>query len=184
MAANLLLCLMFVGPFGVRGLGLALSLSAILEFSLLFRSLRRKLGGLDEEVLVGSVAKSCAATVVMAEVVGLLALLLHAAGHLNTGTLGDAFLALFGGTVIGAVAFLAVSSFLGSEEMEVLRFREQRGADTHAVLDDMRGPPAGCRTNLSLVAFPLRRGDRDRIIALNADSCRRDLMVGDGLEFC
>ncbi len=123
MAANLLLCLLFVGPFGVRGLALALSLSAILEFSLLFRVLRRRLGGLDEEKLVGSVTKSCAATVVMAEVVGLLALLLHASGHFSTGNVGDAFLALFGGSVIGMGVFFAVSSFLAHEEMELLQRR-------------------------------------------------------------
>ena len=51
MVANLLLCLAFVGPFGVRGLGLALSLSAILEFSLLFRALRVRLVGLEEDRL-------------------------------------------------------------------------------------------------------------------------------------
>ncbi len=123
MVANLLLCLMLVGPFGVKGLGLALSLSAILEFSLLFRALRKRLGGLDEEKLVGSVAKSSAATVVMAEVVGLLALLLHASGHFNAGTLVDAFLALFGGSVIGVGVFFAVSSFLAHEEMELLERR-------------------------------------------------------------
>jgi peptidoglycan biosynthesis protein MviN/MurJ (putative lipid II flippase) len=102
---------------------LALSLSAILEFSLLFRVLRRRLGGLDEEKLVGSVAKAGAATVVMAEVVGLLALLLHASGHFDTGTFGDAFLALFCGSVIGAGVFFAVSSFLAHEEMELLERR-------------------------------------------------------------
>ena len=57
MVANLLLCLILVGPLGVRGLGLALSLSAILEFSLLFRTLRSRLVGLEEEKLVGSVFK-------------------------------------------------------------------------------------------------------------------------------
>ncbi|MGD0115424.1 MAG: murein biosynthesis integral membrane protein MurJ [Dehalococcoidia bacterium] len=123
MVANLLLCLVLVGSFGVKGLGLALSLSAILEFSLLFRALRKRLGGLDEEKLVGSVAKSSAATVVMAEVVGLLALLLHASGHFNAGTLVDAFLALFGGSVIGVGVFFAVSSFLAHEEMELLERR-------------------------------------------------------------
>ncbi len=123
MAANLLLCLVLVGPLGVKGLGLALSLSAILEFSLLFRVLRQRLGGLDEEKLVGSVTKSSAATVVMAEVVGLLALLLHATGHFNTGTVSDAFLALFGGSVIGVGVFFAVSSFLAHEEMDLLQRR-------------------------------------------------------------
>ena len=123
MVANVMLCLAFVGPFGVRGLGLALSLSAILEFSLLFRALRVKLVGLEEERLVGSVARSAAATIVMAEVVGLVMLVLHASGHLNTGSLGDAFLALFGGSVLGVGAFFGVSWYLGSEEMGVLRRR-------------------------------------------------------------
>ena len=59
----------------------------------------------------------------MAEVVGLIVLLLHAPGHLNTGNLGDAFLALFGGSVVGVGAFFAVSSFLGSEEMQMLKRR-------------------------------------------------------------
>ncbi len=123
MIANLVLCLVLVGPMGVKGLALALSLSAILEFTLLFRVLRKKLGSLDEEKLIGSVTKSSAATVVMAEVVGLLALLLHASGHFNTGTLGDAFLALFGGSVIGAGVFFTVSSFLAHEEMDLLERR-------------------------------------------------------------
>jgi putative peptidoglycan lipid II flippase len=123
MIANLVLCLMFVGPFGVRGLGLALSLSAILEFSLLFRALRARIVGLEEDRLTASVGKSVAATVVMAEVVGLIVLLLHAAGHLNTGNFGDAFLALFGGSVVGVGAFFAVSSFLGSEELQMLKRR-------------------------------------------------------------
>ena len=57
----------------------------------------------------------------MAEVVGLIVLLLHASGHLNTGSIGDAFLALFGGSVLGAGAFFGVSSFLGSEEVVLLR---------------------------------------------------------------
>ncbi len=95
-------------------------MSAILEFSLLFRSLRSRLVGLEEDRLAGSVVRSAAATVVMAEVVGLIVLLLHASGHLSTGSLGDAFLALFGGGVIGVAAFFGVSSFLGSEEMRVL----------------------------------------------------------------
>jgi putative peptidoglycan lipid II flippase len=123
MVVNLLLCLIFVAPFGVGGLGLALSLSAILEFSLLFQTLRRRLGGVEEGQLMGSVLKMAGATIAMAQVVGLLMLLLHASGHLNTGNLGDAFLALFGGTIIGVLAFFGVASFLESEEIGVLMRR-------------------------------------------------------------
>jgi putative peptidoglycan lipid II flippase len=123
MLANLILCLILVGPFGVRGLGLALSLSAILEFFLLFRVLRRRMFGLDERHVANSVTRTVGATVLMAEVVGLFVVLLHVSGHLNTGSTGDAFLALVGGGVIGTGAFLAAASLLGSEEVGVLRRR-------------------------------------------------------------
>jgi hypothetical protein len=56
----------------------------------------------------------------MAEVVGLFVVLLHVSGHLNTGSTGDAFLALVGGGVIGTGVFLAAASLLGSEEVGVL----------------------------------------------------------------
>ena len=59
----------------------------------------------------------------MSEVVGLFVVLLHVSGHLNTGSTGDAFLALVGGGVIGTGAFLATASLLGSEEVDVLRRR-------------------------------------------------------------
>ncbi|MGD0765859.1 MAG: murein biosynthesis integral membrane protein MurJ, partial [Dehalococcoidia bacterium] len=81
MLANLILCLIFVGPFGVRGLGLALSLSAILEFSLLFRVLRVRLSGLEEGKLISSAARTLGASVLMAEVVGLALIFLHVIGH-------------------------------------------------------------------------------------------------------
>jgi putative peptidoglycan lipid II flippase len=123
MLANLILCLILVGPFGVRGLGLALSLSAILEFSLLFRVLRRRMFGLEEGHIVNSVTRTVGAAVLMAEVVGLFVVLLHVSGHLNTGSTGDSFLALVGGGVIGTGVFLAASSLLGSEEVDVLRSR-------------------------------------------------------------
>jgi putative peptidoglycan lipid II flippase len=123
MLANLILCLILVGPFGVRGLGLALSLSAILEFSLLFRVLRRRMFGLEEGHVVNSVTRTAGAAVLMAEAVGLFMVLLHVSGHLNTGSTGDSFLALVGGGVIGAGTFLAAASLLGSEEVDILRSR-------------------------------------------------------------
>ncbi len=123
MLANLILCLLLVGPMGVRGLGLALSLSAILECSLLFRVLRRRLWGLDEGHIVYSLSRTAGATVLMAEVVGLVMVLLHVAGHLNTGSLGDAFLALVGGSIVGVGVFFVTASHLGSEEVNTLLSR-------------------------------------------------------------
>ena len=123
MIANLILCLMFVGPFGVRGLGLALSLSAILEFYLLFRVLRRRTFGLDEGHIINSVTRMIAATVLMAETVGLFLIFLKVTGHPTTGSLGDAFLALVGGGIVGAGTFLLAASQLGSEEVGIIRSR-------------------------------------------------------------
>jgi putative peptidoglycan lipid II flippase len=123
MLANLILCLILVGPFGVRGLGLALSLSAILEFFLLLRVLRRRMFGLEEGHIINSVTRMVAATVLMAEVVGMYLILLKASGHLDSGSLGDAFLALVGGCIVGAGTFFVAASQLGSEEIDILRRR-------------------------------------------------------------
>ena len=123
MIANLILCLIFVGPFGVRGLGLALSLSAILEFYLLFRVLRRRTFGLDERHIINSVTRMVAATVLMAETVGLFLIFLKVTGHSTTSSLGDAFLALVGGGIVGAGTFLLAASQLGSEEVGIMRSR-------------------------------------------------------------
>ena len=123
MIANLILCLIFVGPFGVRGLGLALSLSAILEFYLLFRVLRRRTFGLDEGHIINSVTRMVAATVLMAETVGLFLIFLKVTGHSTTSSLGDAFLALVGGGIVGAGTFLLAASKLGSEEVAIIRSR-------------------------------------------------------------
>jgi putative peptidoglycan lipid II flippase len=123
MIANLILCLIFVGPFGVRGLGLALSLSAILEFYLLFRVLRRRTFGLEEGHIINSVTRMIAATVLMAETVGLFMIFLKVTGHSTTSSLGDAFLALVGGGIVGAGTFLLAASQLGSEEVDIIRGR-------------------------------------------------------------
>jgi len=82
--------------------------------------LRRRMFGLDEGHVANSVTRTVGATVLMAEVVGLFVVLLHVSGHLNTGSTGDAFLALVGGGVIGTGVFLAAASLLGSEEVGIL----------------------------------------------------------------
>lgn len=120
MVANLILCLILVNPLEVRGLGLAYSLSAILEFALLFSVLRQRLSGLDDRQVAASAARTTGATVLMAEAVGLFVMLLHLSGHLDTGSLGDAFVALVGGGALGAAVFLFGASVFGSDETGVL----------------------------------------------------------------
>jgi putative peptidoglycan lipid II flippase len=120
VAANLLLCLTFVDPFGVRGLALAMSLATVLEFSLLFRALNGRLDGLEADRLAYSLTRTAAATILMAEVIGLLMVILSVNGRLNTGGLVDSFLALAGGAVLVSVAFSLAAHFLRSEEMATL----------------------------------------------------------------
>jgi putative peptidoglycan lipid II flippase len=47
MAINLVLSLVLVWPFGIKGLAAALSIATIVEFTLLIRNLEHRLGGLD-----------------------------------------------------------------------------------------------------------------------------------------
>lgn len=123
MLANLILCLILVNPFEVRGLALALSLSAILEFYLLFRVLRRRVRGLDEGRIVNSVVRTIGATILMAEAIGVYIILLHLTVGFDAGNAGDAFLALFGGGIIGGAVLLFAASALNIEELDILRSR-------------------------------------------------------------
>ena len=120
MLANLVLSLILVVPLEVRGLALALSLAAIMEFVLLFRVLSRRLGGLEEGRIVYSVTRSVGSTILMAEVVGLFVVILHATGHLNTGSFSDAFAALVGGGLIGASVYFLTAHVLRCEEVGTL----------------------------------------------------------------
>ncbi len=120
LVANLILSAIFVGPFEVRGLALAVSLATILEAALLFWTLRARLEGLDLRALGRSLGRTLIAVALMAEVVGFYLILLHQADHLNTGRLLDAFLALAGGGLLGGTVFLATARALRSEEMETL----------------------------------------------------------------
>jgi hypothetical protein len=97
-----------------------MSLATVLEFSLLFRALNGRLDGLEADRLAYSLTRTAAATILMAEVIGLLMVILSVNGRLNTGGLVDSFLALAGGAVLGSVAFSLAAHFLRSEEMATL----------------------------------------------------------------
>lgn len=120
LVANLVLCAIFVVPFEIRGLALAVSLATILEAALLFRALNLRIGGLDLRTIGRSIWRTLAASVVMVEVIGLYLIFLHQAGHLDTSSFVDASLALLGGAVLGGATFLAVARALRSDEMELL----------------------------------------------------------------
>ena len=115
MVVNVALCAALVAPLGVRGLALAASLAAIMEFALLLRALQLRVGGLDARGLRRSAGRTVVATVVMAQVVVLLLILLHAAG-VEQESVPGALLLSSAGALAGAVTYALAASLLRSEE--------------------------------------------------------------------
>jgi putative peptidoglycan lipid II flippase len=121
MALNLVFALLFVGPFEVRGLALAVTLATTVEFAFLFRALHRRLdGGLDLGRLVYSGWRTVAATALMAEAVAVYLIALRVLGLLDTENVLGAALALGGGTAIGVGVFLGTAARLKTPEVETL----------------------------------------------------------------
>jgi putative peptidoglycan lipid II flippase len=63
--ANIVLCLILMGPLAHAGLALAASFSSMLNFILLILALRKKLGALGWKKIVESIAKSVICSVIM-----------------------------------------------------------------------------------------------------------------------
>jgi putative peptidoglycan lipid II flippase len=120
MIVNLLLSLALVVPFGIRGVASALSVAAIVEFVLLWRTLARRVPGLDDSIMATSLLRTGAATVLMAEVLALWLAVLHFAGMLDVDQKLDAGLAVMGGVAIGAAVYFYASRALRSQEAAVL----------------------------------------------------------------
>jgi putative peptidoglycan lipid II flippase len=130
LVTNLILSAILVGPLGVRGLALSVSLATLLEAALLFWTLRGRLEGLDLPAIGWSVGRTALATVLMAEAIGLYLVLLHQAGHFDFSSTIDAFLALAGGGLLGGAVFAGAARALRSEEAELMlrRLPRLRGA--------------------------------------------------------
>jgi putative peptidoglycan lipid II flippase len=117
MVANVALCAAFVAPFGLRGLAAAASLAAIAEFVLLLRASHARHGGLT---LRRSVSQTVIATLVMAEAIVLLMMLLRAAGADPRTVQGALVLSTAGG--LGGLATYSLTALLvGSEDFTLLR---------------------------------------------------------------
>jgi putative peptidoglycan lipid II flippase len=126
LGTNLILSSIFVWPFGVSGLALAVSLATLLEAGLLFVTLRGRIEGLDVRAIGKSFQWTAVSTVLMAEVVGCYLILLHHAGHLHPGNTIDSFLALAGGSMLGGVTYILCARALRLEEAETLLRRIPR----------------------------------------------------------
>ena len=96
MVINLVLSLILVWPFGVGGLAAALSVATIVEFTMLVRTLDRRLDGLDTQRTMASVVTTIVATVLMAEAIALWLALLKLTGLLDLSQKPEAALALLG----------------------------------------------------------------------------------------
>ncbi len=120
MVINLVLSLVLVWPFGIKGLAAALSIATIVEFTLLIRNLEHRLGGLDAAHLMASLTRTIVASVLMAEIVLLWLALLRLAGILDLASKPQAGFAVIGALMLGASSFFYGSRALRSDEAEVL----------------------------------------------------------------
>ena len=135
MVINLVLSLILVWPFGVGGLAASLSVATIVEFTLLLRTLNRRIGGLENEKTIASVVTTCIATVLMAEFIGLWLALLRLAGLLDLASKPEAGLAVLGGVGGGAAVFYFVTRALGSIEARTVVERVPLPASMRAIME-------------------------------------------------
>jgi putative peptidoglycan lipid II flippase len=130
VAVNILLMVALVDPYGVEGLALALSVSATVEVIGLLVALRRRLGRLDGRVLLSSVARSSAATLVAAGVMFLALGFLSVAGSavgLQSGGAVTRLVLLLVPAALGGAAYLATAFVLRAPELDVIRRLVSRG---------------------------------------------------------
>ncbi len=121
VVANIGLMVLLIGPMGVEGLALAISISATVEVVGLLWALRMRLGGLDGWSLLASVARSGMATAVASAVMaaaflGLGAVLPDLEGH-AVGRL----LTLLIPAAAGGAAYVLVAAVLRAPELATLR---------------------------------------------------------------
>jgi putative peptidoglycan lipid II flippase len=135
MLINLVLSLVLVWPFGIKGLAAALSVATIVEFALLVRTLDRRLRGLATREIAVSTARTVTATVLMCEAIAIWLAALKFAGLLDLGRKPEAGLAMLGGIAIGGAVYIYTSYRLRSDEARALwrrlpvpeRFRRASG---------------------------------------------------------
>jgi putative peptidoglycan lipid II flippase len=121
VAVNVPLMLWLVGPMGVEGLALALSISTLLEVGGLLVSLRRRIDTIQEGSVLRSTARSAVAAVVAALLMlGGLTLVREWAPALLADGLGRV-LVVAALTAAGAAIYLLVASALRSPEIGQMR---------------------------------------------------------------
>jgi putative peptidoglycan lipid II flippase len=126
VAINVPLMALLVGPMGVEGLALALSISAVLEVIGLLWSLRRRIDSVDETAILRSVGRAAVAGVVSALfLLGSVTLLAGSLGGLLDNVVGR-LLALLLLSAAGGAVYLAAAAALRAPEIGQLRGYLQR----------------------------------------------------------
>jgi putative peptidoglycan lipid II flippase len=132
VAINVPLMVALVGPMGVEGLALALSVSSVLEVLGLLWALRRRIDSIEGGAIARSFGRSAAAGgAAAAAMLAGLALTEAIRGELLVDPIGRVGV-LFGVGGAGVLAFLIVSAGLGSPELDQLRGILRRRARTAA----------------------------------------------------
>ena len=121
VAINVPLMVLLVGPMGIEGLALALSISSVIEVIGLLWSLRGRLEGIDGGAILGSLLRAGLAALAAGIVMGAgLAALTAVAPDVMADPLGR-LVALVVLSAAGGAAFIAVAALLRSPELRQLR---------------------------------------------------------------
>ena len=127
VAINVVLMAALVGPMGVEGLALALSISAVLEVIGLLWSLRRRIESIEGGEILGSVARAGVAAVAAGLLMfGGLAVVEATVGGLLDNPLGR-LIVLLALAAAGSAIYLVVAAALRSPELVQLRALMRRG---------------------------------------------------------
>lgn len=116
MVLNLLLSIALVGPMEHDGLALAMSVATIVEASLLFIFLQRRLAGPEAGYLPSFFLRTVAATALMAAVVAVFIAVVEAADPLGAHTVWEALVKVAGGVALGGGTFFLAALLLRCEE--------------------------------------------------------------------
>jgi len=128
VAINIVLMAALVGPMGVEGLALALSIAAILEVIGLLWSLRRRLDSIEGGEILGSLARAGLAAIGAALLMlGGLAIVEATVGGLLDNAIGRLVVLLVLAAAGGAI-YLVIATALRSPELVQLRTLLRRGS--------------------------------------------------------
>lgn len=122
MLLNVGLCAALVGPLGVRGLAVAGSIAATAECVGLWLTLHHRLGGLGRRQVLRSLLRTVTASIVMAQVMVIVVVLLRTAGVEDVTPAGALITGALAG-LAGVVALAVTAGQLRSEEYQLIAAR-------------------------------------------------------------